>query len=70
MYPGLGSSDIDVVAYDVALTYDPVTDRLEGNVSIEVELLVDTDTVPLDATGLEIVKVVGRRFVSDVDDAR
>jgi aminopeptidase N len=58
LYPGLGSSDIDVVAYDVALTYDPVTDRLAGNVSIEVELLVDTDTVPLDAVGLEIVKVV------------
>ena len=31
LYPGLGSSDIDVVAYDVALTYDPVTDRLAGN---------------------------------------
>jgi aminopeptidase N len=57
LYPGLGSSDIDVVAYDVALTYDPATDQLAGKVTIEVELLVDTDTVPLDAAGLVIRKV-------------
>jgi len=57
LYPGLGSSDIDVVSYNVALTYDPATDRLAGTVSIEAVLLVDADTVPLDATGLVIRSV-------------
>jgi hypothetical protein len=57
LYPELGSSDIDVVAYDVALTYDPATDQLTGEVSIDVELLVDTDTVPLDAAELVILDV-------------
>ena len=57
LFPGLGSSDIDVISYDVELTYDPTTDRLAGNVSVEVVLLVDADTVPLDATGLEILSV-------------
>ena len=58
LYPELGSSDIDVIAYDVALTYDPATDQLVGDVSIDVELLVDTDTVPLDAAGLTIREVL------------
>ncbi len=57
LYPGLGSSDIDVVSYDVALTYDPTTDRLAGTVSVEVVLLVDADTVPLDATDLAVTSV-------------
>ncbi|HWM22897.1 MAG TPA: M1 family metallopeptidase [Ilumatobacteraceae bacterium] len=57
LYPELGSSDIDVASYDVALTYDPVSDRLSGKVVIDVELLVDTDTVPLDAADLEILEV-------------
>jgi aminopeptidase N len=58
LFPGLGSSDIDVIAYDVALNYDPTTDRLSGAVSIEVQVLVDTDTVPLDAVDLVISEVL------------
>ena len=57
LFPGLGSSDIDVVAYDVALTYDPTTDQLAGTVSVELVLLVDADTVPLDATDLAVASV-------------
>jgi aminopeptidase N len=57
LFPGLGSSDIDVIAYDVALTYDPATDRLGGTVSIDATLLVDAATVPLDAVGLAITSV-------------
>jgi aminopeptidase N len=72
LYPALGSSDIDVVAYDVALTYDPATDRLAGAVSIEMELLVDADTVPLDAAGLAIQKAsvdgVAARWTTQGDE--
>ncbi len=57
LFPGLGSSDIDVVSYDVALTYDPTSDQLAGTVSVELMLLVDADTVPLDATDLAVTSV-------------
>ncbi|MGH9133779.1 MAG: M1 family metallopeptidase [Ilumatobacteraceae bacterium] len=58
VFPDLGSSDIDVASYDVALAYDPATDELSGTVSIDVELLVDTAVVPLDAIDLTIVSVI------------
>ena len=57
LFPGLGSSDIDVIAYDVALTYDPANDRLSGGAAIDAVLLVDADTVPLDVIGLTISSV-------------
>ena len=56
-FPGLGSADIDVGHYDVALSYDPDTQVLDGSVQIEMTTTTTTDQVALDARSLDVERV-------------
>ncbi len=50
-FPRLGSADLDVVSYDVALAYAPDDRLLRGTVTMTVDLVVATDRIALDAVG-------------------
>ncbi len=57
-FPGLGSSDIDVEHYDVALTYDPAANALDGTVRIALTTTADTDRLAFDADSLGVIEAV------------
>ncbi len=69
-FPQLGSSDIDVAHYDVALTYDPARHRLDGSVMIELVTTADTDQLALDADEIRVtsVRVDGSEQAFAIDD--
>ena len=56
-FPGLGSSDIDVEHYEVALGFDLAAMSIEGTVVLELTTLVVTDQVSLDAEDLDVMMV-------------
>ena len=61
--PELGSADIDVDRYDVAISYAPADRQLSGSVSATVTLLAATDRIAFDCDGptVEEVAVDGER---------
>ncbi len=58
-YPGLGSADIDVGAYDVSLRYDAATLTISGVVEVTGSFLQPTDQIALDARGPVVESVSG-----------
>ena len=53
-FPGLGSSDIDVSRYDVAITYDPTLREFAGTVVADLVTTTVTDRIAFDADALDI----------------
>jgi aminopeptidase N len=53
-YPSLGSADIDVLHYDVTLTYRPAESRLLGRMDAELTTVAATDQIALDAAGITV----------------
>jgi aminopeptidase N len=68
--PDLGSADLDVEHYDVAIDYDPAERLLVGRVVMEGIVTSRTDQISLDAAGFEAsaVAVVGREVDFRHDD--
>lgn len=56
-FPDLGSADIDVGHYDVALAYDHEAQVLDGSVRIDLTTTAITDRVALDAQRLDVARV-------------
>lgn len=56
-FPKLGSADIDVDHYDLAISYDPDDQRLTGTVAVDLTTTVATDRVALDAAAIEVRSV-------------
>ena len=50
LFPALGNPGIDVLHYDLAVTYQPDTDELSGTVGIDLLLTEDRSAITLDAT--------------------
>ena len=80
-FPALGSSDIDVEHYDVALEYDPDSRSLVGSVALDGTFVHPTDRVALDLNGPEVAQVrsegnalefslVERDLIVALDDVR
>ncbi|NNE13209.1 MAG: hypothetical protein HKN41_13295, partial [Ilumatobacter sp.] len=55
--PDLGSADIDVARYVVALLHDRDAGTLSGVVEVELTTVAVTDQVALDAEGLDVASV-------------
>ena len=58
-YPRLGSADIDVEQYDVALTYDAGADSLAGHIAVSGHFRNATDQIALDTAGPRVTGVAG-----------
>jgi aminopeptidase N len=56
-YPGYGNGGYNVRHYGLDLTYDPVTDRLEGRASIRAKAKQDLCSFNLDLVGFELAGV-------------
>ena len=59
-YPTLGSSDLDVEHYDVALEYAPQTRTLAGTVTVRGRVLRSVTAIALDLAGPDVLAVSGR----------
>lgn len=57
LFPDLGNPGLDVLHYDVTLSYDPATDRVDGTVGIDAQLTNDRDEITLDSVGLTTTQV-------------
>ncbi|MGI9644521.1 MAG: M1 family metallopeptidase [Ilumatobacteraceae bacterium] len=57
LFPGLGSPDVDVLAYDVRLTVEPGSASIEGSVGVEALVPTEVSQLALDAVGLDIASV-------------
>ncbi|MCE9621774.1 MAG: M1 family metallopeptidase [Actinomycetia bacterium] len=70
LFPDLGNPGLDVLHYDVTLSYDPTTDRVEGMVGIDAQLTDDRDDITLDAIGLTTTQVTvdGEPVAAVTDD--
>ncbi|MBI4883799.1 MAG: M1 family metallopeptidase [Actinobacteria bacterium] len=69
LFPDLGNPGLDVVHYDVELSYDPTTERVDGTVGLDVTLTSARDEITLDAVGLTASNVtVGGESVVAVAD--
>jgi aminopeptidase N len=62
-YPTYGNGGYDVRRYDLDVTYDPATDRLDGDARIRARALQSLCSFNLDLVGMEVrsVQVDGRR---------
>jgi aminopeptidase N len=73
-FPLEGNGGYDALHYDLALSYDPATDRLDGVASIAARALDDLSSFNLDLQQLDVsaVSVNGRRaaFVRDGQELR
>jgi hypothetical protein len=58
-YPRLGSADIDVDHYDVALTYDNAAVSLSGRITVSGRFVNATDQIALDTAGPHVTDVTG-----------
>jgi aminopeptidase N len=58
-YPRLGSADIDVEQYDVALTYDQAAVSLRGRITVSGRFVNATDQIALDTAGPAVTAVTG-----------
>lgn len=56
-FPGLGSADLDVGHYDVALDYDPVARVFDGTLTVSLTTTTTTDQVAFDAESLDVGSV-------------
>ena len=74
LFPDLGNPGLDVLHYDVDLSYDSITDTIEGMVGLDAALTTDRTEITLDAIGLATseVTVDGRtaRAVTDGPELR
>jgi len=57
LFPSLGNPGLDVVHYDVDLTYDPATDVVDGSVALDLLLTADRAAITLDANGPDVTAV-------------
>ncbi len=55
--PGLGSSDIDVIHYDVSLRYDPTQSTIEGVLVVDLTTTTATDRLSFDADAIDVEDV-------------
>jgi aminopeptidase N len=61
-FPGYGNGGYDVRHYDLDISYDPATDRLDGRASITARATQDLCSLNLDLVGLEVRDIeVGHR---------
>jgi aminopeptidase N len=62
-YPGYGNGGYDVSRYDLDVTYDPATDRLDGVATIRATATQRLSRFNLDLVGLDVssISVDGRR---------
>jgi aminopeptidase N len=62
LFPQSGNPGIDIVHYDLDLTYDPPTDRLDGTATLDVRATTALPSFHLDLSGLTVsaVTVDGR----------
>jgi aminopeptidase N len=58
-YPRLGSADIDVEQYDVAIAYDAGADSLAGHIAVSGHVRNATDQIALDTAGPRVTGVAG-----------
>jgi aminopeptidase N len=56
-FPSYGNGGYDVGSYDLDITYDPTTDRLDGEASIRAEATQNLCSFNLDLVGLEVTDV-------------
>jgi aminopeptidase N len=70
LFPDLGSPLLDVVHYDVDVTYAPPGPAIEGRVRLTIDALASFGEFTLDAVGLDVssVSVDGERARFRVDD--
>ena len=57
LFPSLGNPGVDVQDYDVALTYDPDADTIEGSVTLTVAFTEDRKEFTLDSVDLDVSAV-------------
>lgn len=57
--PELGSDDLDVEEYEVAVRYDPDTRRLDGSVTVRGTTTRSVSEIALDVDGLDVAGVTG-----------
>jgi aminopeptidase N len=57
LFPELGSPSIDVLHYDIELSYDASTDTVDGVVAIDLLLTDEVERVHLDSDGPDIEQV-------------
>ena len=70
-YPGYGNGGYDVRHYDLDLSYDPATDRLDGSASVRAKSKKHLCSFNLDLVGLEVRRVkVDRRRASWTRDGQ
>lgn len=67
LFPQLGSSDLDVTHYAVALAYDVDSDVISGTVTVTTTLLNDVDAISLDAIDLDVGSVSVDGVSADFD---
>ncbi|TCO58013.1 M1 family metallopeptidase [Actinocrispum wychmicini] len=56
-YPKDGNGGYDVTAYDVAITYDPSSQHLDGDTTVTASATQDLSRFDLDLTGLDVAGV-------------
>jgi aminopeptidase N len=54
LFPDLGNPGIDVASYDVRIDYDPESGRIDGDVTLEIDVTEDGTGFTLDAVGLAV----------------
>jgi aminopeptidase N len=69
LFPELGSTDLDVQKYDVRLSYDPSTRKLDGSVTISAAIPRRVDELVLDADELEVDTVTVDGSAAEFDHA-
>jgi aminopeptidase N len=70
-FPTYGNGGYQVGSYDLDITYDPATDRLDGEASIRAEATQSLCSFHLDLVGLEVTSVkVDRRHASWTRDGQ
>jgi aminopeptidase N len=60
LWPDLGNPGIDVLDYDVDLTYDPALDTIDGSVTLTVQATEDRPSFTLDSDGPDVTRVTVR----------
>ena len=57
LYPDLGNPGLDVLDYDVAVTYDPAVDSIAGSVTLMIQITADRSEFTLDSLGPDVSSV-------------
>ena len=69
-FPTYGNGGYDVGSYDLDITYDPATDRLDGEASIRAKATETLCSFHLDLVGLDVSPRRGRPPGRDLDARR